>query len=157
MDSKFLQEGFEKALLNVSAENSVLFRNEIAKLSFTDLASLQRLYLAEDSLNLAYTEIGLSLGDGAWGTDALKAGKKIVQKYKSQLQTVICKNEGLRKFCLEGRFVDNYTADSLIAMAAIIAGGLLGQITWNIDIIALSFIGAKMVMRGLCKVEWQSS
>lgn len=151
-----IQDAFEKSLAEISDSDANIVRQEISKLSPDQLAILQKLYNSSASDEVAYELIGQSMGNGAWGTDAIKAGKKLIQKYKSQLQHSVCGNKVLQKYCEKGKLLDSNNGDYLITVSAIIASNLTSSLTGGLDIISIAFLLTKMVGNGLCATHWHS-
>lgn len=147
-----LSAALEISLRGFPAEKTTHIRDEISNLSAGQIKNLELLFHDNDDLDRAYMQIGVSAGNAAWGADALREGKRIFRNYRNKLQKFVCTNDSIREFCNNA---NNHTND-MIAVAALIAGGLAQDHTWNIDVVAAGVILAKMGVREFCKLEWQN-
>lgn len=150
MQATKLSDVFESSIKDFSPEDKKILKTPIDQLSPEIVLKLETLFQSENSLDEAYMNIGATLGQAAWGKDALKEGKKLFSKYKKKLQKQLCHYPPLRLFC------ENQNVTDGLSVAAMIAGGLLQSMTFNIDVVSASLILSKMGIRNFCQVEWQT-
>jgi hypothetical protein len=149
MEFSKLNESLEYSIKSFPSENAQIIKKQIEQLPAEFVLQLENLYNSENDLEQAYENIGNYAGQGAWGVDALKEGKRIFNNLRHQLQQNLCNYKPLRLYCENTNVIDG------LSVAGIVLGGLLASKTANIDVVSAALIISRIGIKNFCKSNWQ--
>ncbi|MFY0696712.1 MAG: hypothetical protein JXR11_02550 [Balneola sp.] len=150
MDRTNIPDSILNSIQGLPVEQQTIVRDSFSEVTPEMLSELIILSEHEDSVDQAYITIGKNSGQGIFGIDALKEGKRLFNNHKNQLQKKLCGYDPLRVYCENAHVIDRIT------LAGIILGALITITSIELDVIATAHLVSRISIRDFCKSEWSN-